>query len=117
MYIRYMKILIHLLVSAIAVYVSARLLPGVWVDGFGNAMVVAVVLGIINMLVRPVLFILTLPINIMTLGLFTFVIMGACVELTAKFVPGFHVPNFAMAMAFAAVLTVVNFFFHALARK
>lgn len=112
-----MKILVHLALSTVAVWVSARLLPGVWVDGWGNSLIVAISLGVINMLVRPVLFILTLPINIMTLGLFTFVIMGACVELAAKLVPGFHVPNFFMAMAFAVVLAVINFFFHALEKK
>jgi putative membrane protein len=112
-----MKILIHLVVSAAAVYVSARLLPGVWVDGFGNALVVAVVLGLINALVRPILFILTLPINLMTLGLFTFVIMGLCVELTAKLVPGFHVTGFLWAMAFATVLAVVNSFLHAFEKR
>jgi putative membrane protein len=112
-----MNILIHLLVSAVAVYVSARVLPGVWVDGFGNALVVAVVLGVINTLLRPILFILTLPINILTLGLFTIAIMGFCVKLTTILVPGFHVPSFAMAMAFSLVLAVVNAFLHGLQRK
>lgn len=112
-----MRILIHLTLSTLAVWVSARLLPGVWVDGWGNSLIVAIVLGLINTLIRPILFILTLPINIMTLGLFTFVIMGACVELTTKLVPGFHVPSFMMAMAFAAVLSLITSFLHALEKK
>ena len=112
-----MKILIRLLVSAVAVYVTTRLLPGTWVDGFDNALVVAVVLGLVNTLVRPIIFILTLPINIMTLGLFTFVIMGLCVELVAKLVPGFHVSSLVVATEFAVVCSVVNWFLHGLERS
>ena len=112
-----MKILIHVLVSALAVYVTARLLPGVHLAGFGSAVIAAVVLGLVNGLVRPILFILTLPINIMTLGLFTLVIIGVCVELAAMIVPGFKVDGFLWALAFALVLSVVNSFLHGLERR
>ncbi len=109
-----MKILVHILVSAIAVFVAARILPGVKVDGFTTALIVAVVLGAVNAIVRPILFILTLPINILTLGLFTFVIIGLCVELVAKLVPGFSVASFWWALAFGLVLSVLTAFLHGL---
>lgn len=109
-----MRTIIHLLLSALAVFITARLLPGVTSGGFANAIMVAVVLGIINVTLKPILFILTLPITILTLGLFTLVINGALIELVAKLVPGFYVASFWWALAFAFVLSVVNSFLHSL---
>ena len=111
-----MKIIINILVSAMAVLVSGRLLSGVTIDGFGTAVAVAVVLGLVNAVLGPVLLILTLPINILTLGLFTFVIMAGLVMLVAAMVPGFKVASFWWAMGFALVLAIVNSALHALTR-
>lgn len=105
-----MKILINLALSALAVYVTARILPGVVLDGFGTALVVAVALGAANAVLRPLLLILTLPINVLTLGLFTFVIIGGMVQLVSWLVPGFQVFGFWRALAFALVLWLVNAF-------
>ncbi len=104
----------RLLLSSVAVFVTARILPGARVDSFGAAVVTAVVLGFVNAIVRPILLILTLPINLLTLGLFTFVVIGGCVELVAAIVPGFHVASFGWALAFAGVLFIVNGFLHVL---
>lgn len=109
-----MKTLARFLLSGLAVFVAARLLPGVRVDGYGTALIVAVVLGLVNAVLRPLLLLLTLPLNILTLGLFTFVIIGGLVELTAALVPGFHVAGFFWALAFAGVLAVLNAFLHGL---
>jgi putative membrane protein len=109
-----MKILAHVLLSAVAVFVAARVLPGVAVDSFGTALAVAVVLGVVNAFLRPLLLVLTLPVNILTLGLFTFVIIGGCVLLVARVVPGFQVAGFGWALAFAFTLSLINAFFHAL---
>jgi putative membrane protein len=109
-----MRILVHLLISAVAVFVAARILPGVTVDGFGTALVVAVVLGLINISLRPLLLLLTLPLNILTLGLFTFVIIGGLVQLTSALVPGFHVASFWWALAFALTLSLINSLLHGL---
>jgi putative membrane protein len=109
-----MRILIHLMISAVAVFAAARILPGVTVDGFGTAVVVAIVLGLVNALLRPLLLLLTLPLNILTLGLFTFVIIGGLVQLTAALVPGFHVASFWWALAFALVLSLINSVLHGL---
>ena len=109
-----MRILIHLLIGAVAVFAAARILPGVTVDGFGTALAVAIVLGLVNALLRPLLLLLTLPLNILTLGLFTFVIIGGLVQLTAAIVPGFHVASFWWALAFALVLSLINAVLHGL---
>ncbi len=103
-----MRILIHVLLSSLAVFVTGRILPGVSIDNFGTAVAVAIVLGLINATLRPLLLLLTLPINLLTLGLFTFVIIGGLVQLTSALVPGFHVANFWWALAFALVLAMIN---------
>lgn len=110
-----LMILLTLILSSVAVYVTANILPGVRLDGFGTAVLVAVVLGIVNAFIRPLLLILTLPINILTLGLFTLVIMGFCAWLVSHIVPGFHFANFWWAIGFAVVLTLINSFLNALA--
>jgi putative membrane protein len=111
-----MNIILNVLVSAAAVLVTGRLLSGVTVDGFGTAIAVAIVLGIVNAVVGPLLLVLTLPLNVLTLGLFTFVIIAALVMLTAALVPGFKVASFWWALGFAFVLAIVNSAFHALTR-
>lgn len=109
-----MEILIYLLLSTIAVFVTAHILPGVRIDDWVTALVVAVVLGIVNAIIRPILLVLTLPINILTLGLFTFVIMGFLVLLVSGIVPGFHVNSFWWAVLFAIVLAIINWFLNSL---
>jgi len=111
-----MYLILNILVSAVAVLVTGRLLSGVSIDGFGTAVVVAIVLGLVNAVLGPVLMFLTLPINVLTLGLFTFVIIGALVMLTAAIVPGFRVASFWWALGFAFVLAVINSAFHAVTR-
>jgi putative membrane protein len=112
-----MKILVHVLLGGLAVFVAARVLPGVSVDGFGTAVIVAVVLGLINATLRPLLLLLTLPLNILTLGLFTLVVIGGLVQLASALVPGFHVAGFGWALAFALTLSVLNAFLHGLERR
>jgi len=103
-----MSILIAILLNTIAVFVTASILPGVRLANFGTALVVAIVLGAINTFIRPIIFLLTLPINILTLGLFSFVILGLLVLLVSAIVPGFHVDGFWWAVAFALVLAVIS---------
>jgi len=103
-----MQILILWLLSALAIMVTAYLLPGVRIDGFFPALVAAVVIGLINAFVKPVLILLTLPINILTLGLFTLVINAALVMLASALVPGFSVSSFLWALLFSIVLFFVN---------
>lgn len=111
-----MSIIFNWLLSAIAIMISAYVLPGVHVAGFTVALILAVILGVINAILKPILLVLTLPINILTLGLFTFVINAFLVLLAASLVKGFSVDSFWWALAFSLVLSLVNGFFHQLSR-
>lgn len=104
-----MKTLIHFLVSAIAILISAYLLPGVHVSGLLTAFILAVVLGVINTFIRPVLVVLTLPLTIVTLGLFVLIINALLVMLAGFIVPGFAVAGFWSALMFGIVLAVVSY--------
>lgn len=110
-----MGILISWLISALAILVASYILRGVHISGFTAALVVAVVLGLINAILKPLLLFLTLPINILTLGLFTFVINALIIILTADLVPGFKVDGFWWALFFSIILSIVNSFLHSLA--
>lgn len=112
-----MFILIAILVNTVAVLVTSHILPGIHIDNFWSALAVAIVLGVINAVLRPIIFILTLPINILTLGLFSFVIMGGLVYLTSAIVPGFTVNNFWWAMLFALIVAVINWFLFSLGSR
>lgn len=109
-----MGIIISLLLNTLAVFITAYILPGIHLRDFTTALIVAVVLGVINTFIRPIIFILTLPINILTLGLFTFVILGGIVWLVSSIVPGFVVDNFWWAIAFALVLALISGFINSL---
>ncbi len=105
-----MKIIIHWFLSALAIIITAYLLPtkAIFVQSFFVALVVAVVLGFLNSIIRPILVILTLPIQILTLGLFTLVINAALVMLTSNIVSGFYVKSFWWALLFSLVLSLVG---------
>ena len=103
-----MGVLINLLLSGLGVFIASYLLRGIHLKDFLTAIIVAVVLGLANAVIKPILIILTLPINIITLGLFTFVINAVIVLLVSAFVPGFTVDGFWWAVAFSLVLSLVN---------
>ena len=84
-----MNIVLNLLISALAVAIAAYIIPGVVVDGYFTAIVVAITLAIVNSTIGPFLKILTLPLNVMTLGLFSLIINVLMVLLVAKIIPGF----------------------------
>ncbi len=106
-----MKLIFHWIVSTIAILIAAYLIPNVEVDTFVTALILAVVLGALNMLVKPILLLLTFPITIITLGLFTIVINAALVWLAQLVVPGFTIQNFGWAILFALVLSIINLVF------
>lgn len=103
-----MGLLVNLLVNGLAVYITAHVLPGVYVESFFTAIIASVILGVVNTFLKPLLFLLTLPVTILTLGLFTFVINALMVYLVATFVPGFHVDGFWSALLFSLVLSLVS---------
>ncbi len=103
-----MEILINLLLNGIAVYITANLLTGVKLDNFGTAIIVAVVLSLVNIFVKPLLILFTLPVNILTLGLFMFVINALVILLVDGLVPGFSVDGFWWALGFSLILSLVG---------
>lgn len=111
-----MKLVFHWLVSALAIGIAAYVVPGVTVT-IAGALVAAVVLGALNLLVRPILFLLTLPVTILTLGLFSLVINAIIVLLAAFVVPGFTIASFWAALLFGIVLAVVNWVLHLWSRR
>lgn len=109
-----MKLLIRLLINALAILLIAYLVPGVAVTGFYTALIVAVVLGLLNLVIKPLILLLTLPITILTLGLFTFVINALLFWFVGTVVKGFSVEGFVPAFLGALILTVVGWIGHSL---
>jgi putative membrane protein len=104
-----MTLLVHWMIYAVAIVITAYLLPGVRLSGFFAALVTALVLGLVNTFIKPLLLLLTLPLNILTLGLLTFVINALLILLTSSIVPGFVVAGFWWALLFSLVLSVINY--------
>ena len=107
--------IIRFLLSGLAVLLTAYLLPGVDVTNFGYALLVAAVLSLANAIVKPILVILTIPITVLTLGLFLLVINALIILLVDYFVPGFEVNGFWWALAFSLILSIFNSMFADLA--
>lgn len=103
-----MQFLASLLVSTVAVLVTAYLTPGAQVESIFTAMVVAIVLGFMNAVVKPILVILTLPISIVTLGLFTLILNLVILVMVDGLVPGFSLGGLLPTILFAIILSVVN---------
>lgn len=103
-----MHFIVGLIVQSLAVIITARFLPGVHIDGYVTALTVAVALALVNMLIKPLLLLLTLPLTIVTLGLFALVINGILVLLVSQFVPGFRVDGLLTAIIFSLILAVVG---------
>lgn len=104
--------LMRFLISGLSVLIAAYFLPGVHVDHYGYALLVALVLGIVNFLVKPILILFTIPITILTLGLFLLVINALMILLVDYFVtPGFSVDGFWWALGFSLLLSVLNSLF------
>ncbi len=105
-----MRFLINWFLYALAIGITAFILPGVYLNGVFAALVTAAILGLVNGVLRPILFILTLPLTIFTLGLFIFVLNALMVLLAAAIVPGFTVAGFWWAILFSLVLSVFLYF-------
>ena len=103
-----MQLIVYLLVNAVAIIITAYVLPGVHVSDFFSALIAAAILGIINTFIKPLIVLVTLPFTILTLGLFILVINSAVILLAAAVVPGFAIDGFWWALLFSIVLWVVN---------
>ncbi len=103
-----MRFLISILLNGLLVYFASWLLSGVYVNSFSVAIIAGLALGIINLFIKPIITFLTLPITIVTLGLFLFVINGAMVLLVDRLVAGFSVNGLTWAIIFSVVLAFLN---------
>lgn len=109
-----MRFLLRLLLNGVAVLIAAWLIPGLDITSPATAIVAGIVLGLINAVIRPVLILLTLPLTLVTLGLFIFVVNAVCLALAAWVVPGFTISGFGAAFAGALVTSVVSWLLSAL---
>ncbi|SKC91447.1 phage holin family protein [Maledivibacter halophilus] len=102
------KFILRWISMAISIYVIAKLFDNIYLTGFLTAMWSAAILGIANTIIKPLLIFITLPINIITLGLFTFVVNGIVLKLSAGIVPGFRVTGLFGAIIASVVLSIIN---------
>lgn len=112
-----MNLLAYLIINGFSVFIAAYILPGVVVDTFWTAVLVAVVLGVVNVFIKPLITLLTLPFTILTFGLFIFVINAALVLFVDFLVNGFEVQGFVWALIFSMVISLVSSFLSSLTKN
>lgn len=110
-----MKFIINLVLNALAIMLAAYLLPGIHVDGFTSAIMLALVLSLLNVTLKPVMVILTIPVSVVTLGLFLIVINAGVILLADYFIPGTNIDGFWWAILFGLVVSIVNSILYSLA--
>lgn len=102
------QVIAKILVNGVALMFTANLIDGIYVDGWGSVFIAAIILGIVNAIIRPILLVLTLPLNVFTLGLFTFVINGLVLKTVACVVSGFDIVGIWPAIIGSVILSVVS---------
>ena len=112
-----MKFLLKILVSSLAILITAHLLPGVKIDNYTSAIILAIVLAILNTFLKPILVIVTIPFTIFTFGIFLLVINAFLIILASNFVSGFTVNNFGWALLFSIILSIITSFLESLNNK
>ena len=110
-----MKFLVNLVLNALAIMLTAYLLPGIHVDGFVSALLLAAVLAVLNVTIKPVLVVLTIPVSVLTLGLFLIVINAGVILLADYFIPGTNIDGFWWAILFGFIVSILNSIFFNLA--
>jgi putative membrane protein len=110
-------LLLRWLVLTAAIYITAHMIDGIQVSGFFSAFFAAATLGILNAFFRPILFLLTLPINLLTMGLFTFVINAALLLMASGVIPGFEVRGFWSAVGGALLISLVSWLLNSFVRE
>lgn len=103
-----MKMIIRLLVTAAIAFILAQVLPGVHVDSYGTAIWFAVVLALLNVFLKPLFIIFTLPLTLLTFGLFLFVINAIIVLIASDWVKGFKIDSFGWGLLFSLLLTLIT---------
>jgi putative membrane protein len=112
-----MDLLSRLIVGVLAILITAWLLPGVHIDGVMTAIILAVVISFLNTILKPILIILTIPVTILTLGLFLLVINALLILLSAEIVSGFTVSSYWTALAFSLILSLISSILHGLNKR
>lgn len=112
-----MKLILKLLLTAVAVFILAHVLTGVTVDGYVTAIIVSVVLALLNLFVKPILVIFTLPITVLTLGLFLLVINALIILLAGNLIDGFSVSSIWTAILFSILLSILESILHSLLKE
>jgi len=100
--------LIHWLMASVALMLTAYLVPGFQIDSFASALIAAIVIGLVNVFIWPVLMVLTLPLTVLTFGLFLLVVNGLALKIAAAFTPGFNIVGFMPAVIGSIVLTFIG---------
>lgn len=110
------NLLVRWLINAVALFLVSRILPGFIVDDFAAAMIAVIIIGLVNALIKPILAILTLPINILTLGLFSFILNALLLLMASSMTPGFHIDGFGTALLGSILLSVVTMLLQSIVR-
>ena len=100
----------RLVITALGLWAAETIIPGIHIDGWGNLIVAALLLGIVNAVIRPFILIFTLPLTVFTLGMFIFVVNGISLEMVAWVVPGFKVASFGSAILGSIVVGLTGWF-------
>ena len=103
-----LSLILHWVITAAVLLLISNIMPGIHIDSFGVAMIAALVMGLVNFFIKPILVLLTLPLNFLTLGLFSFVINAALFGLVAWLVPGFAVASFLSALGGSLLLAIMT---------
>lgn len=95
-------------ISAVALYIVSKIVPGISLSNFSSALLAVFIIALVNILIKPLLFLLTLPITVLTLGLFAFILNALMLLLAGNIIPGFHVEGFWAAFMGSILLSIVS---------
>ena len=112
-----MNLILKWLMTALGIFLASLIVPGIVVNGLWTALWLALFFGLLNVSIRPLLLVLTLPINLLTFGVFTFIINALMIELAAAVIKGFYVNGFWAALLFSLVLSLFSYLMNRLSKK
>ena len=110
------SLIVRWMLNGLALYIVAKILPGIHLLDFGSALIAVIVIGLVNALIKPLLFLLTLPVTIITFGLFALVLNALMLVLASALTPGFKIDGFGTALLGSILLSIVTTIFHSLVR-
>jgi putative membrane protein len=108
------SIIVRWVLNALALFIVAKILPGIHLLDFGSALIAVIVIGLVNLLIKPLLFLLTLPVTIITFGLFALVLNAFMLMLASAITPGFKIDGFGTAIIGSILLSIVTTILHSL---